>query len=74
MYRARFQRCCRVRLSVQFCMGRLLKKEEGALPVQWKADDGTVIAIGTSGDVRLHATGTRRGSVNVTDGPDCRPV
>jgi hypothetical protein len=47
--------------------GQGYSKEQGALPVQWRADDGTVIATGTSCDVRLPVAGTRRVSANVTD-------
>jgi hypothetical protein len=47
--------------------GQGYSKEQGALPVQWRGDDGTVIATGTSCDVRLPVAGTRRISANVTD-------
>lgn len=47
--------------------GQGLSLQEGALPVEWRADDGTVIATGTSCDVRLALVGTRAISAVVTD-------
>ena len=47
--------------------GQGYSKEEGALPVQWRADDGTILATGSSCDARLPVAGTRRVSASVID-------
>ena len=47
--------------------GQGYSKEEGALPVQWQADGGTILATGSSCDVRLPVAGTRRISAIATD-------
>jgi hypothetical protein len=41
--------------------------QEGPLQVEWRADDGTTIAVGTSCDVRVPGEGARTISAYVAD-------
>jgi hypothetical protein len=47
--------------------GQGFSLEDGPLPVQWRADDGSTIATGEVFDVRLPVSGTRTITAAVTD-------
>lgn len=47
--------------------GQGFSLEDGPLPVEWRADDGSVIATGATCDVRLPVVGTRKISAAAAD-------